>query len=265
MKAALFYHDLGWQVMPLIPNTKRPKFSEWKFLQTRRQTKEEVALTFKDVPPKTNIGIVTGSISGLTVVDIDVKDPKTRKPTPELIETAKKLIKHFPDTVTAVTQTGGYHLFYQKSRLPNSVATIHPQIDIRSEGGFVVAAPSTINAKDYKWLTAPKRNEALPPTPEELLRVWDVRSQHPKLMQKEWIRRLKGVNDGERNTVAAKVLGKLLVTFVTNEETYEEDLTVIYQLFSAWNSLLKPPLSQTDLDRTFNSIVSRHYAGYKKQ
>jgi len=65
---ARYYVSKGWSVIPLKPGDKVPAI-EWKQFQKRIATDGEVTEWFKG--GKRNIGIVTGSISGLAVVDVD--------------------------------------------------------------------------------------------------------------------------------------------------------------------------------------------------
>ena len=68
--AALRYLSLGWSVAPMQPRGKRP-LVRWTTYQGRRATAGEVEQWFRRWPDA-NVGIVTGAVSGLLVLDVDV-------------------------------------------------------------------------------------------------------------------------------------------------------------------------------------------------
>lgn len=69
-----------------------------------------------------------------------------------------------------------------------------------------------------------------------------------------WPQIIAGVTNGRRNISATKIIGKLLYTFPEHE-----NLEAVWQLVYAWNTLNSPPLSATELEKTFISITSRHF------
>lgn len=95
--------------------------------------------------PYLNIGIATGAISGLVVVDVDAKNGG--------LESLEKL--DLGTALTTKTGGGGVHLYYEwpaTETIGNSVGTLAPGIDIRGAGGYVVAPPSLhISGKSYVW------------------------------------------------------------------------------------------------------------------
>jgi hypothetical protein len=91
-----------------------------------------------------NIGIVTGEASGLMVVDIDPRNGG--------LETVKGLPAPLAQTAQVLTQGGGFHLYYQyqgktKGRMGDG-------IDIKTDGGYVVAPPSVGEHGVYIWQVA---------------------------------------------------------------------------------------------------------------
>ena len=131
---AFEYCDRGWSTIPLI-GKRPPKHFGWKRFQTERATLDDLRRWFDPSGDVfTNLGIVTGAISGITVVDCD---------TPA--DTAWWNEK-FPSTPLASrTGRGGAHLFYRTGlELPigNRAKVLEWNVDIRSEGGYVCAPPS---------------------------------------------------------------------------------------------------------------------------
>jgi len=61
--------------------------------------------------------------------------------------------KVFKPTLEAATPSGGRHLYYRFAPgITNSASLVAPGIDIRGEGGYVLAAPSTIAGAAYAWI-----------------------------------------------------------------------------------------------------------------
>lgn len=67
------YMALGYSVIPVGSN-KQPLIKSWKPYQTKAAT-EDTIYYWWEKKPDANVGIVTGAISNLTVVDIDSYKP----------------------------------------------------------------------------------------------------------------------------------------------------------------------------------------------
>ena len=66
------YRDKGFSVIPIKPKDKAPMI-KWAQYQNRLATDKELELWFGN-GSENNIGIVTGKISGIDVLDLDSKD-----------------------------------------------------------------------------------------------------------------------------------------------------------------------------------------------
>ena len=270
---AAFYRDLGWQVMPLKPKSKAPALVQWKQLIDKEMTDSEFDRAFSPALSGGNIALVTGKISGVTVIDIDAKRADGKPVIPP-----KDLLDRLPPTLTSLTGGGGYHLFYEYTHeISNSVKHIHPQVDIKNDGGYVLLPPSIhdVTGEEYKWLPnaftkfiAHEVKELqsiepagkLSPFPPKILAIDSAKRTNPVLRNRDWTRIVRGTRLGSRNNDLAKLTGKLLKSFCRNPVTYKEDLVLVYELIELWNQeRCSPPLTKAELDRTFNSITSRHY------
>ena len=88
------------------------------------------------------IGIPTGEASGLSVIDIDVRDGK------QGLEWEKKNAEILGLTKKAKTQSDGRHYYYRHSNGLRNRAGIDGCVDIRAEGGYVIYPASA----GYEWL-----------------------------------------------------------------------------------------------------------------
>ncbi len=146
MYEALTYLGRGWSVMPIGHESKRP-IVKWKPYQTSRPTYGDVAAWWR--LDDTGIGIITGALSGIVVVDVD-----DRSGGQDSLAAYEAEHGPLPATVTARTGGGGLHLYFRHpgGRVPNA-AGISPGIDIRGDGGYVVAPPSMhASGRRYEWL-----------------------------------------------------------------------------------------------------------------
>lgn len=103
--------------------------------------------------PAANIGIATGEPSGVTVVDLDPRNGSDAS-----VAKLSKQNKNLIPTIECRTPNGGRHLFYEYvGGIKNSSSKLSPGIDIKTTGGYVVAAPSTLidPPKSYEWVIRP--------------------------------------------------------------------------------------------------------------
>lgn len=152
---ALKYLDLKLSVIPLKPRGKDPLIS-WKEFQSRRATPEEVKEWFLKWPDA-NVGIVTGGVSGVAVVDLDGTD-------------GLKSANNLGLMSSIVSLTGnGKHLWYKNVGTIQNAVRLMPGVDVRGEGGYVVAPPSIHESgRRYRFLTPFVSIGSLPQFPNNL-------------------------------------------------------------------------------------------------
>ena len=152
--AALAYADQGIPVFPCDPKTKRPYLASKRDAAGRKipksggfygaTTDRETIIKWWTQHPDAMIGIPTGQASGFWVVDVDY-DPENGIDGP--LEWKKLQDQYGTVPVTGSTRTprGGTH-YYLKTEpgvvIKNSASSIAPGIDIRGEGGYIIAAGS---------------------------------------------------------------------------------------------------------------------------
>jgi hypothetical protein len=150
LEAALDYAERGFSVIPISPDldqkgkARKNPFLQWTEFQKRRATPEEIRGWWKKWP-RAMVGIVTGEISGIFVIDCDTR---------EGYEAIQALLPEVLILPIARTPRGGWHLWfiYPTGSGITIGSGLLPGIDYRGEGGYVVAPPSTLaNGKGYTW------------------------------------------------------------------------------------------------------------------
>ena len=139
LKAALKYRGLGLSVIPLLKNGKRPALKSWLPFQKEIASEVEIIEWFSG--QDYNVGIVTGEVSNILVVDCDTEEAVLR-----IIEA---LVDN-PILPIQYTPRGGQHFFfkYQDGFISRRYAD---GIDIKTDGGYVVAYPSTLEGNGWNW------------------------------------------------------------------------------------------------------------------
>lgn len=151
--AALALATRGFKVFPIAANAKFPPLlNDWPNKAT--DDLDQIGVLWSKWPDA-NIGI---HCDGFAVIDVDAHKGGDRSL--DLLALQEGL----PRTLTALTPRGGRHLFY---RLPeghpgvsNSVEKLGKGLDIRSAGGYVVAAGSEIDGKAYRFADGYKIEDA---------------------------------------------------------------------------------------------------------
>lgn len=98
--------------------------------------------------PDAHVGVATGQ--GLTVIDID-----PRHGGDDGIVDLKRAHGALPDTLEVLTGSGGRHIYLRTpldADVRNSASALAPGVDVRGEGGYVVAPPSGhVSGGAYAW------------------------------------------------------------------------------------------------------------------
>ena len=170
LEVALTYGRRGWHVFPVKRGNKIPLVKDWP---NRATTTEETIHEWWEKEPQANIGIITGKLSGLVVIDID-----PHKGGNDSFEELERQHGRFPKTVEVLTGSGGRHLYFQYPGkaivIQNNVSSkLGPGLDVRGEGGYVVAPPSLHkNGRTYEWeVRHHPDGVSLAPLPDWLLQI----------------------------------------------------------------------------------------------
>lgn len=162
---------LGFAVFALAEGSKVPPRGSRGFHDATRDWADIAQIAPRT--PNANIGIATGELSGVTVIDIDPRNGGF-----DTIAALARAGLTLPAAALQVaTPRGGRHVYLRYDpRLKSGSNRLGAGVDIKNDGGYVVAPPS-YNAEagaSYRWLTVP-RATGLPSAPD-----WIVCRCQPK-------------------------------------------------------------------------------------
>lgn len=143
--AALAYGRRGISIFPLQQRGKQPLKGSRGLLDASRR--EADIRRWWNRWPNANIGLPTGSVNSLLVLDVDGAEGQASLA--NILRSSR-----MPDTVRVKTGGGGWHYYlrYTGKDLRNSAAKLGKGLDIRGEGGYVVAPPSIHESgRPYAW------------------------------------------------------------------------------------------------------------------
>jgi len=155
LKGALLYAGRGIPVFPCEAGGKRPLTADG-FLEAT--TDEARIRRWWARWPQANVAIPTGEISGLLVLDVDAGEGT------ESVDLLELSLGQSPKTARAATGGGGMHLYFlypsprelraaglYTQEVRNSQGLLGDGLDVRGEGGYVVA-PSSSTVRTYRCL-----------------------------------------------------------------------------------------------------------------
>lgn len=192
-----------------------------------------------------NLCAVTGSVSGVFVLDVDPD-----KGGAESLRHLEKLHGKLPHTWRSLTGGEGTHFIFRHPGYPVKNRTgFHPGLDIRGDGGYIVAPPSVHRSgRTYEWdATAHPDDTQLVDAPSWLLDEIQKDAVHKARPAEEWAKEFqKSLEEGERNSKITSFAGHLLRKHV--------DPYVTLELLMAFNDARgEPPLED---DEVFNCVQS---------
>jgi hypothetical protein len=232
------YISLDFSIVPIPVDKKDPPLTKWRGYKIRRASVEEIfdwCIEYGIF----NIGIVTGGVSKLVVIDCDSSEQR---------EGLKAYIPEIGQTSVYRTNRGYHYLFRSNGE---RIGTQHILLDkleggieLKGEGSYVVVPPSKVEGVKREWLVG---LEHLKQIPDSLLKL--LKTQQEQTQTSVW--RYKGeascisqilqrdIQKGERD-IALFIVYNLLVR-ARNSSEYAR------KLVEAKNSSLKYPLSSVIL------------------
>ena len=230
--AALAYTLRGWSVIP-VGIDKRPLIP-WESYQHQRATPEVIKDWYKKYPDA-GVAVITGVISSIFVVDVDPRHGGDLAPYGLL-----------PATWVVRTGGGGWHFYFKG--IQSCRTGIVPGVDIKGEGGYVVAPPSG-HPSGSQYVVEVETEVTDPPA--WLLALIVKAHQNGNDKPHSWVSEaLAGVPEKKRDTTCIQLAGYFRTLL-------PQDVTLA--ILSFWGQRCLPPFSLKEVTKCVNSVY--RYAG----
>ncbi len=216
VEAALSYAEKGYHVFPCKPRTKAPATPNGFRDAT---TDEETIRGWWSENAEYNIAIRTGPESGVFVLDMDspeafrVAGEHGYIPTTALYGKEGKR-GEMPDACIVKTGRGFQVYFEYGEEVRNSAGGLGEGLDVRGDGGYVLAPGSVHpNGETYEYY-GPRREPT--PAPDRLLRA--IRDGHSRRGSVDFER---PIPEGQRNAELSRIAGNLTRSGMSAESARE--------------------------------------------
>ena len=249
-EAALSYAARGWAVLPLRPGGKEPATVHGVKDAT---TDPKTIASWYDKRPGCGVAIATGLRSGLVVVDLDekpaAKDHAAVHGLAEF-EAWEEIHGKAPEGPRVRTGRGGLHLYLAADDDYINRAGVLPGVDIRANGGYVVAPPTLHpNGTPYTWEVLPDNLEP-PPINESVRQL--LRPAREKELDAETYKSPEEILEGSRVDNMIKLAGYLVGIGLDHE-------AIKAAIRSENEAKCSPPLSDWELEREVFPALSRNW------
>src|SRR5215212_6908249 len=222
------YRRLGWSPIPIKERSKEPNLLELRPYLNRKATKEEL-----DTWRWSGVGIVTGPVSGVLVLDVDGPEGEAE-------------IQKYGHPATPIVRTanGGLHLYFKHPEQHVSTAIrVAPGLDVKASGGYVVAPPSLgPNGRPYEWLVSPEEADLAEPPQWLMDLLAQDRSKGPAPPVGERI------PSGKRNDALASLAGSMRRRGMGEAE-------ILAALQVANDQRCQPPLEASEVEKIAASVA----------
>ena len=255
LHAALKYAEKGVSVFPTIekgPKAKAPYTTNgYKDATTNI---EQIKKWWSQIP-NANIGIPTGKKSGFCVIDIDQGNGKDGEKSFSKLELPEDI-----KTLQVSTPSGGRHLLFKcpdDLEVKNDTGMILGDwIDIRGEGGYIIAPPSSTEKGSYTFKEGydPETFD-LAPLPElikERIKIYQQTNGKGTSKKNTNVELLNSIHEGSRNQQLTRRCGYLFrVLGIRGSSTVRKYLHEINE------NCCNPPLCQREVDAIWYSIAKK--------
>ena len=239
------YTKNGLAVNPVAPHQKIPIQKNWSKLPI--PSEDTLKKWFEG--KSNNIAIRTGRISGIFVVDVDPKDGGD-----VTIAQLESYYGDLPTTVRVETPSGGWHLYFQLPEnvtIRNSASTkLGAGIDVRGEGGQVVAPPSVVNGVAYfsDGDEGPENRKLIAHAPQWLIDKCVQTAKRVPKDQQNISHNLLHIEKG-RNNALTSLAGTLRARGIN-----ENSILVSIRSFNVDHCV--PPLEEAELVKIAHSVAN---------
>jgi len=256
---AIYYIEGGRKIIPCKKNARVPNTLHG--YKDASSSLEQIEAWW-ELNPNDNIGLVTGKDTNLVVIDVDVKDNARGM---ESLEQLEKECGQF-DTLMVHSPSGGRHYYFEYPQGDYDIRCrvgVRDGIDIRANGGHIVAPGSIIDGNPYQFEDQDKEIAELP---DELLKILTTQSVKPKSISRNQVYHasqqssLIGIKKGYRdvaiykhscilrkNDVPYDVAESQILTIAHNCIPPFPDNEAIKCLKSAYRSFKPKPKNPTDV------------------
>ena len=246
LEAAIKYAtQYNWAVFPVDAESKRPLTPHG--CKDAKKSVGAIKNWWKKWP-NANVGIATGSISGLIVIDEDIDRDKDLDGF-QSVRRWEQVNGALPETISVITGRGGCHLYFRYGGSDiNNRAGLLEGVDVRGEGGYVVAPPSIHpNGTEYQWEYSPDDIEIADLDDKVRLLL-----SSGKTDSKEPFKLPATIPSGERNSTLFKLACSLQAQGMT-------DAAIRAAVIAANDTQCDAPLDPEEVDQIVNSALT-----YKK-
>lgn len=200
LESALKYIERGYKIFPCVMGEKKPLTKNG--VKDATSDKGQIIKWWTDTP-NANIGLATGSVNEIIVIDID-----ERHNGEDSLQELEKELGKLPETITSLTGGGGFHYLF---KLPEGITIKNAVrfngrdgIDIRGEGGYIVV-PNSLHpsGKEYIWdLGLHFEDFPMAELPQEWIKALTVRKEDSRVSNDSHL-----VSNKESNLLQPTVYG----------------------------------------------------------
>lgn len=257
---ALYLHSLGFSVIPLggagTARAKKPR-EQWRSFSRVRACEEQVDTWWED-DPNANIGIITGKVSDLVVVDCDDQAAIDWHNahcvgTPVMVETGKgaHFYYRYPGSENAAEWLRGLRKELQDAGL---------HVDLQADGRYVVA-PGSVHENGKPYATRPA--DALDFWEQNIVLEFALATQQQRAnladIDLSGIRASFGqIAEGRRNDSLASYAGALVKTGLNYQD-------VLRELLAHNAAMCDPALPKREVVQIVSSIFRTHERNHSGQ
>lgn len=262
------YETIHKELFPLVPlmNYKKIPSIKWNEKENWIKSIEEFQVTIKEKTNFTGFSLLTGSLSGVMVVDIDRNHGDGSV---DGLLNFKDFIKDLPsddkkkilNTYCVATPSGGFHFYFRYKEGLKSRANYIDGVDIRTDGGLIVIPGSKVKLKG-KVIEYKGNDDNIQEMPQSLFNKFQEiikpsKSQKSTQVTTKDISNSYAYEEGKRN----QELFREVIGIVSQSSI--RDINIINSITQGLNLLkCKPPLEVQEVNTIVNSIIGRLNPSY---
>lgn len=240
LELALLYAELGYPVFPCAPNAKRPLTANGLLDATLDPARIEA---YWADTPAANVAIRT---DGLLVVDVDAGESGTANPW--LSDQPEKLLDLAAAPISLTPRGGRHYVFRQPASRPfrNTTSKVAIQVDTRADGGYILAPPSVVGGKAYRWAGEARLDNtarhSLPEPPAWLMEALEGKTAgNLESVRADHAQAANSIPAGQRNSALTSLAGTMRRAGMSEAE-------ILAALHKANADRCAPPLPDHDVD-----------------